>query len=105
MKSEGQLALKLLAFKNEVLKKKSATWAITAKVCASMIGLGSRQPGVKSFSKFDGQQLCSPLTYRLQILSIKDQLPFKSLSKLQEARSILRLGFALSSDLIYIGLI
>ena len=51
----GQRAAKLLAVKVEVLKKKSATSAIPAKVCASAIGQGSRVPGVKSFSKFEGQ--------------------------------------------------
>ena len=39
--------------KVEVLKKKSATLAIPAEVCASAIGLDSSSPGVKSFSKFD----------------------------------------------------
>ena len=55
MGSVGQLAAKLLAVKVEVLKKKSATSAIPAKVCASAIGPGSRAPGVKSLSKFGGQ--------------------------------------------------
>ena len=55
MKSIGQWAAKLLAVKVEVLKKKSATLAIPAKVCASTIGPGSRLSGFKSFSKFDGQ--------------------------------------------------
>ena len=48
--SVGQRAAKLLAVKVGLLKKKSAASAISAKVCAS-----SRTPGVKSFSKFDGQ--------------------------------------------------
>ena len=55
MKSLGQWALKLLAVKIEVIKKKSATSAIAAEVCTSVIGPGSRSPGLKSFSKFDGQ--------------------------------------------------
>ena len=50
-----QWAAKLLAIKVKVLKKKSANSAIPAKVCASAIGQCSRSPGVKSFSKFDGQ--------------------------------------------------
>ena len=53
--------------KVEVLKKKSATLAIPAEVCASAIGLDSSSPGVKSFSKFDSQQLCSTFTYRPHI--------------------------------------
>ena len=73
--SEGQWALKLLAVKVGLLKKKSAFSAIPAEVCASAIGLGSRTPGVKSFSKFDGQQLCSPLTNRPQIFSIERSKP------------------------------
>ena len=63
--SVGQRAAKLLAVKVGLLKKKSAASAIPAEVCASAIGPGSRTPGVKSFSKFDGWQLCSPLIYRL----------------------------------------
>ena len=47
MGSVYQLAAKLLAVKVEVLKKKSATSAIPAKVCAR----------VESFSKFDSWQL------------------------------------------------
>ena len=49
MESVGQWASKLLAFKVEVLKEKSATLAITAEVCASVIGPGSSGTGVKSF--------------------------------------------------------
>ena len=64
MGSVDQLAAKLLSVKAEVLKKKSATSAIPAKVCASAIGLGWRVPGFKSFSESDGQVLYSPLTYR-----------------------------------------
>ena len=70
MNSVGQLAAKLLAVKVRVFKKKSATLAIPAKVCASVISPGSRPPQVKSFPKFDGLQLCSPLAYRSQIFSI-----------------------------------
>ena len=85
MESVGQWAAKLLAVKVGVFKKKSATSAIPAEVCASAISPGSRLPGVKSFPKFDGQQLCSPLTNRFQILP-----------KVQEASSILKVGFTLS---------
>ena len=35
----------------------------------------SRLPGVKPFSKFDGRQLCSPLTYRPHISIIKRSKP------------------------------
>ena len=73
--SVGQRASKLLAVKVEVLKKKSATSAIPAEVCASAISPGSRLLWVKSFSKFDGQQLCSPLTHRPQIFIIKRSIP------------------------------
>ena len=51
----GQRAVKLLAVKFGVLKKKSAALAIPPKACASAFGPGSGTPGVKSFSKFDGQ--------------------------------------------------
>ena len=50
-------AAKLLAFKFEVLKKKSATSAIPAEVCASPFSPGSSPPRVESFSKFESQQL------------------------------------------------
>ena len=60
--SIGQRAAKLLAVNVGILKKKSATLAIPAEVCASAISPGLRPPGVKSFSKFDGQKLCSSLT-------------------------------------------
>ena len=62
--SVGQRALKLLAVKVGVLKKKSATLAIPAEVCGSAFGLSSSLPKVKSSSKFDNLQLLSPLTYR-----------------------------------------
>ena len=75
MESVGQWAAKSQAVKVGVLKEKSATSAIPAEVCASAIGPGSRKPGVKSFSKFDSRQLCSPLTYRLQIFIVKISIP------------------------------
>ena len=53
--SVDERAEKLIAVKIGLLKKKSAASAIPAEVCASAIGPGSRTPGVKSFSKFDGQ--------------------------------------------------
>ena len=71
----GQRAAKLLAVKVGLLKKKSATLAIRAEVFASRIGPGSKTLGVKSFSKFDGRQLSSPLTYRLQIFILKRSIP------------------------------
>ena len=55
--SEGQRVAKLLAIKVGVLKKKSATSAIPAKVCASAFGPGSSPPGVESFSKFESHHL------------------------------------------------
>ena len=53
--SVDQRAAKLLAVKVGVLKKKSAASAIPPKVCARAFGPGLSTPGVKSFSKFDGQ--------------------------------------------------
>ena len=55
MKSLGQWAAKLLADKVEVLKKKSAASAIPPELCAIAFGPGLSWPGVKSFSRFDGQ--------------------------------------------------
>ena len=57
IESVGQRATKLLAVKVGVLWKKSAASAIPPKVCARSFGPGSSTPGVKSFSKFDSQQL------------------------------------------------
>ena len=51
----GQRAAKLLSVKVGGLKKKSATSAITAKVCASALGLGLSPLRLKIFSKFDTQ--------------------------------------------------
>ena len=50
----GQRASMLPALKVGGLKKKSADLAITAEVCARMIGPHSRTHVVKSFSNFDG---------------------------------------------------
>ena len=55
--SVGQRASKLLAFKVGVLKKNSAALAIPAELCVSAFGPGSSTSRVKSFSKFDSQQL------------------------------------------------
>ena len=71
MRSIGQRASKLLAVKVGGLKKKSATSAIPTKLCASALCPGSSWPRVESFSKFDGWQLCSPLTYKPHISLIE----------------------------------
>jgi len=52
--SLDQRASKLLAIEVGVLKKKSATPAIPAKLCASVISPDSSLSGVESFSKFEG---------------------------------------------------
>ena len=64
MEPVGQWAAKLLAVKVGVFKKKSATSAIPPELCASAIAPGSSLSGFESFSKFDREQLCRPLTYR-----------------------------------------
>ena len=93
MGSVGQRAAKLQAVKFGVLKKKSAALAIPAKVCASAFGQDSSPPRVESFSKFDDQNLCSPLTY---VSHINDIERSKHLLKVcEKAGSILRLGFAI----------
>ena len=53
LRSVGQRALKLLAVKVGVLKKKSAPSAIPAELCAIAFGPGSNPGEVDSFSKFD----------------------------------------------------
>jgi hypothetical protein len=55
--SADQRALKLVAVKVGGLKKKSATLAIPADLCARAFGLGSNLGAVESFSKFDNWQL------------------------------------------------
>ena len=50
----GQWRAKLLAIKVEVLKKKSATLAIPAELCAIAFGQCLNAPMDESFSKFDG---------------------------------------------------
>ena len=59
-----QRTAKLLAVKVGVLKKKSDASAISPKVCASTFGPVSIPIRFESFSKFDCQQLCSPIIYR-----------------------------------------
>ena len=68
--SVGQWAAKLLAVKVRVLKKKSATLAIPAEVCAIAFSPGLSTPEVESFSNFDSWQLLSPLIYIPKIFSI-----------------------------------
>ena len=55
--SVDQRAAKLLAVKVGVLKKKSAALAIPPILCAISFRPGSIPGAVKSFSKFDSQQL------------------------------------------------
>ena len=55
--SVDQKAAKLLAVNVGVLKKKSAASAIPPKLCAIAFSPGSIPGEVKSFSKFDSQQL------------------------------------------------
>ena len=52
--SIGQSTSKLLAVKVRGLQKKSATSAVTAKMCASAFSPGSTLPVVESFLKFHG---------------------------------------------------
>ena len=53
LRSISQRTLKLLAVKLRGLKKKSATLAIPADLCASAFGPGLNLGVVESFSKFD----------------------------------------------------
>ena len=50
--------------------------------------------GSESFSKFNGQQLCSSLTYRFYIILWKDLNPL-SLYEVHKSGSNLRIAFAL----------
>ena len=93
--SEGQRASKLLAVKVRVFKNKSAASAIPAKLCASKFGPGSSSPRVKTFSIFDGQQLCSPLTNRPHISFIVVSKAFLKFVKSSRGWQHLKGGFAL----------
>ena len=64
----GQRAAKLPAVKVEGLKKKSASQPRPQPNQSASVRV---LDAVESFSKFDGWSLCSPLTYRTQIFSIK----------------------------------
>ena len=64
--SVGQRASELLAFKVRGLTKMSAALALVEP-----LGPSSSWTEMESFSKFDDQQLCSPLTYRPHVSSIE----------------------------------
>ena len=66
-RSTGQRTAKLLDVKVGVLKK-----SLPSGPCPSQ----TIRPGCESFSKFEGQSFCSPLTYRPQIFSIERSKPF-----------------------------
>ena len=57
--SVGQRSAKLLVSKVEISKKVCTL----AQVEPHVFGMGSTPTGSESFSKFEEQQLCSPLTY------------------------------------------
>ena len=77
MGSVGQRASKLLAVKVGGLKKKSAIWPQPLSNQSARVQL---RPG--SFSKFERQQLCRYLTYRLHIYSINRSKPFKKVCQI-----------------------
>ena len=63
-------------------------WRSQEKVChlapatLEPVSPDSSCTGVKPFSKFDRQQLCSPLTYRPHIYSINRSKPFKKVCQI-----------------------
>ena len=64
------------------------SWRSQKKVChlapatLEPVSPSSTASGIKSFSKFDRQQLCSPLTYRPHIYSIKRSKTFKKVCQI-----------------------
>ena len=68
------------------------SWRSQEKVCLPApatlepISPHWRSTGVKSFSKFDGWLICSPLTYRPQIFSIKRSKPFSNVHRSSRGR-------------------
>ena len=68
--SVGQRAAKILAVKVGGLKESQPLRPLQLKcISTNKCCLGSISPRFESFSKFDGQKLCSPLTYPLYITS------------------------------------
>ena len=64
------------------------SWRSQEKIChlapatLEPVSPSSTASGIKSFSKFDRQQLCSPLTYRPHIYSINRSKPFKKVCQI-----------------------
>ena len=79
MGSVGHMASKILAVKVGGFKKKVCHLAPAnlEPVSPSLTAFG-----IKSFSKFDRQQFCSPLTYRPHINSINRSKPFKKVCQI-----------------------
>ena len=84
----------------------SATLAITAKMCVSKCDPGLTLTRPESFSKFDKQQPCSPLTYR-PCINYMERLkpPLKYISSSRGWQHIKGIELSSQSDLIFIGLI
>jgi len=105
LKSIAQWAAKLLAFKVEVLKKKSAISAIPNEVYASAIGLGLSLPGFNNSQSLMADNFAAFWLSNLILTAFKNLTPFQIFSKFQEAGSILRVDLPSQSDLIFIGFI
>ena len=64
------------------------SWRSQEKVChlaqatLEPVSPSSTASGIRSFSKFDRQQLCSPLTYRPHIYSINSSKAFKKVCQI-----------------------
>jgi len=93
-RSVDQRASKSLAERFGGLKKKSAAWTLPPlKFARGQIILSLMAINFAALQSRD-----------LKFLATKDLSLFKSLQKVQEASSILRVGFSSQSDLIYIVL-
>ena len=78
-------------------QKESQLWPLQPKcVQAHTYGLSLLSIGFKSTSKFNGLQLCSPLTYRPYIICMERSKSSKNIPVPQGACSISAIGFSLS---------
>ena len=92
LRSLGQRATKLLTFKAWGLKKVCCS----APALLKPVGPGSTLPWFESFSKFEGRQICSHLTYRSYIHTMERSKLLLCTLAVQETGIILKVFFALS---------
>ena len=93
--SVGQRAAKLLAIKVRVFKKKSAASAIPANACAIPLARVRTRARSNHFQSLTAGNFEALWSKDLKSSAFIDLFPFSIILKVQEAGSILRVGFAL----------